>query len=151
MMTRHIIAVCLFLFSPALAEQAPITIDGRFDDWAGLTPIASDPAGDGGSGIDLIQIWASDEPDQLFIRMDGTAEFDLSENNNLSIYIDTDEDSTTGLLHDGIGAELLFEFGERTGRFFTNTTTNPTTITTAPGPAHHHHHHKYQHPGTQHR
>ena len=123
-MTRIFIAACL-LSSPLLAEQAPITIDARFDDWAGLTPLLSDPAGDGGSGIDLVQIWASDEPDQLFIRMDSAAEFDLSENNSLSIYIDTDEDSTTGLLHDGIGAELLFEFGERTGRFFTNTTTNP--------------------------
>ena len=123
-MTRHILIVCV-LSSPLLAEQAPITIDARFDDWAGLTPLVIDPAGDGGSGIDLIQVWASDEPDQLFIRMDGAAEFDLSENNNLSIYIDTDQDSTTGLLHDGIGAELLFEFGERTGRFFTNTTTNP--------------------------
>ena len=50
-MTRHILIVCV-LSSPLLAEQAPITIDARFDDWAGLTPLTSDPAGDGGSGIE---------------------------------------------------------------------------------------------------
>jgi hypothetical protein len=100
------------------AEQVPISIDGSAADWAGATVAHTDPAGDGGgSGIDLRRLWLSDDERSLFVRFETTAEIDLSENNALRIYLDTDANGATGLAVNGIGAELEWRFGERVGFF----------------------------------
>jgi hypothetical protein len=104
--------------SGALADQAPISIDGGLLDWQGIGPAYTDPAGDGGaSGIDLRRIWFADDPGFFFVRLEVTAEIDLSEDNALRLYLDTDGNAGTGLAINGIGAELEWRFGERVGFF----------------------------------
>ena len=108
-----------------MAEDPPITIDGGFFDWLSRPIAWSDPSGDGGSGVDLLQLRISDEPNWLQIYFVALSEYDLTENNGLSILLDTDSDPSTGLQAEGIGAELRFEFGEREGRFYPTVTSNP--------------------------
>jgi endonuclease/exonuclease/phosphatase family metal-dependent hydrolase len=113
----------LFLAVPrAAAEQAPISIDGVFDDWTGVPVAYADAAGDG-LGIDLGRLWIADDDRFLFLRLEVGGEINLSENNDLRIYLDTDNNENTGTWIAGIGAELEWRFGEREGTFFAGGTT----------------------------
>jgi hypothetical protein len=101
------------------AAPAPIVMDGVFDDWSEITPIYEDPAGDGGaSGIDFGRLWVADDPEFLFIRFELGTELLLSDNNSLTIYLDTDMNSSTGLAVNGIGAELKWVFGSQRGWYY---------------------------------
>jgi hypothetical protein len=101
------------------AEQVPIIMDGLLDDWGGVAVAYDDPAGDGGaSGIDLGRLWVADDQDFLFLRFELGTEVDLSENNNLVLYLDTDANSATGLSVAGLGAELEWRYGDRAGTFY---------------------------------
>jgi len=103
----------------ASADQAPISIDGVFGDWADIAPSITDPAGDAPSGdIDFTALSMADDDLFFFIRVDATADFDMSENNALRIYLDTDADASTGFAIGGIGAELQWRAGELEGTFY---------------------------------
>lgn len=116
---RRAAAASWLLASVARADQAPISIDGDLADWGSVAPALVDPAGDGGaSGVDFGRLALADDDRFLFIRVETGAEFDLAENNDLVLYLDTDADETTGLAVAGIGAELQWHFGLRTGTFF---------------------------------
>jgi endonuclease/exonuclease/phosphatase family metal-dependent hydrolase len=107
----------MFLFvSPAAAGQAPIVIDGALADWAAV-PVAYTDAADGGSGVDFGRLWIADDDRFLFLRLEVGDELDLSENNDLRIFLDTDDDADTGTPVAGIGAELEWRFGQRQGFF----------------------------------
>ncbi len=105
--------------SGALADPALIVIDDDFGDWSSVSVAHSDPGGDaGGSQIDFGRLWIADDPRFLFLRIEVGIEIDPSENNDLRLYLDTDANSGTGLLVAGIGAELEWRFGSRSGTFF---------------------------------
>lgn len=111
--------VVLSVATGAAAEQAAIIMDGPLDDWNGVAVAYDDPAGDGGaSGIDFGRLWVADDPDFLFLRFELGTETDLSENNNLILYLDTDANSATGLSVAGLGAELEWRYGDRAGTFY---------------------------------
>ena len=121
---KKIVLITGLLVTPAFAEQAAIDIDGRFDDWSGITAALVDPTGDVSPGaLDIGRVWLADDPDHLAIRIEASTEFDLADRDTLRLLIDTDNDATTGFLSGGFGAELFFDFGDLEGRFFTNTTT----------------------------
>lgn len=110
-------AIVAFLHWPALGEQFPIIIDGLFDDWEGVPTAYEDSADEGGSGIDFRRLWIADDDRFLFLRVEFGDEIDASENNQVRLYLDTDADAMTGLPVGGIGAELEWRLGERTGVF----------------------------------
>ncbi len=111
--------VLLAITTFCAADQQPISIDGLYDDWAAVAPAHQDPTGDGGSnGVDFQRLWIADDPRFLFLRFELGAEVDLSENNGLRIYLDTDANSQTGLAIAGIGAELQWRMGSRSGTFY---------------------------------
>ena len=106
------------LLVPAVvrAESAPIFLDGAFSDWTG--PIEHvDPAGDGGTGTDFRELDLANDADWLFVRFQTTIEVGLQATNNLYLYLDSDMNAGTGLAVGGIGAELQWSFGTRTGCF----------------------------------
>jgi endonuclease/exonuclease/phosphatase family metal-dependent hydrolase len=100
----------------AAAEQVPITIDGALGDWDNVAVLYTDAA-DGGSGADFGRLWIADDDRFLFLRLEMGDEIDLSENNDLRIYLDTDNNGGTGSPVAGIGAELEWRFGDRQGFF----------------------------------
>jgi len=99
------------------AESAPIFLDGTFGDWTGAVEL-TDPAGDGVSGVDLREVDIANDGECLFIRFETTAEVGLQGTNNLVLYLDTDMNAATGTAVNGIGAELRWQFGARTGTFY---------------------------------
>lgn len=100
------LAVCLgVLVSIAMsasAENANIVIDGKFDDWASVPTIATDPADNPGA-IDFISLQAANDEHFVYIR------YTLAESANpqkgAGVYLSIDEDNnpSTGFNPFGLG------------------------------------------------
>ena len=115
----RVIAVALFcLFVPgfALAELAPIQVNGYFDDWSALTQVLDDSNDDSGT-VDFGRVWVANDQDYLYIRFEIEGEVQPDEQQNMRLYLDTDMNAGTGTAFNGIGAELMWEFGWREGTF----------------------------------
>ncbi len=102
--------------SAAHADLAPIQLDGFFDDWANVTPLCMDPAGDGGT-VDFRNVAVANDQDYLYIRFEVTGNVQPDEQQNMELYLDTDLNAATGTAFGGIGAELYWKFGLQTGTF----------------------------------
>ncbi len=115
-----VVASLILLLLPvtAFSQAARIFIDGDFSDWQNLIPIYTDPIGDQVSGdIDFGQLWIANDERFLFLRIEVGAEINLQNDNDLILFLDTDNNPTTGTQIHGIGAELEWNFGDRTGIF----------------------------------
>jgi hypothetical protein len=97
-----------------------IVIDGTFDDWAsvpiGITDDQEAPA----AGTDFKDVWATSDANYIYIRFTLYAPGDPSTFLN-NIFIDADDDSSTGYGAFGIGSEMLIQSGagyqEKNGGF----------------------------------
>ncbi|MEN8007791.1 MAG: endonuclease/exonuclease/phosphatase family protein [Candidatus Krumholzibacteriota bacterium] len=107
---------CLLVPGFALANLEPIHLDGNFDDWAGLTAVHDDSNDDSGT-VDFGRIWVANDQDYLYIRFETEGNVQPDEQQNMRLYIDTDMNAGTGTSFNGIGAELMWEFGWREGTF----------------------------------
>ena len=98
----------------------PINIDGQFQDWENVTLAYSDMAGDGMSA-DFADVKITYDQEFLFIYFSfHNGEYLMQDWNAFHLYIDVDNDSSTGLDYNGIGAELDWTFGQREGVFYSN-------------------------------
>lgn len=105
------------------AQALPISIDGEFDDWDGASVLYDYEQVRGELPDDKLsvkQIHAANDEDFLFLRIKFDRETQLQENNAIALYLDTDFDTSTGYQSDSLGAELKWEFGERSGQFYTD-------------------------------
>jgi exonuclease III len=99
-------------------QAARIIVDGAFEDWQGIQPAYEDlPGSTPDGGIDLGRLWITNDEHYLFLRLEVGAEILVQEDNRLTLYIDSDDDPTTGLAVRGIGAEVRWMFGGREGVF----------------------------------
>lgn len=94
------------------SQSARIYVDGEGDDWTDLSVRQSD-VGDGA----IERLWMAHSEQHLFLRLAVDEALNLQENNDLTLFLDTDNDPTTGRDTLGVGAELVWTFGERAGRF----------------------------------
>jgi len=113
----RLICILTVIFSVALdfsllAQQ--IVIDEQFQDWSDAPTNISD-LNDNLSGIDIENLAISNDENYLFIQFTLDDEIQLQENNFLSLYIDSDQNKNTGFQTEGIGAEISFYFGDRSG------------------------------------
>ena len=113
--------VLLFLTFSAFAllceAQTPIFIDENFDDWQGKMQY-NDATADqlsGRIGIQNVQVYNDNQ--YLFLKIELSQEIKIQENNSLSLYIDTDMNPNTGYKIKGIGAEIGYNFGERSAYY----------------------------------
>lgn len=98
----------------AASESLPIQIDGAFADWNGAA--ATDPAGDPGtSGVDFTSLWIANDVVRLFIRFDTGVEIEPDEGHDVRVLLDTDDNAFTGVAAFGVGAELIWSLGQRSG------------------------------------
>jgi len=103
---------------PASASL-PIQVDGVFVDWLPSAVTVVDPAGDAGSsGIDFRTLAVANDGVSLFIHFDTTVEVQPDEEQDIRIVLDTDDDPMTGLAVGGLGAELVWSLGQRTGTLY---------------------------------
>jgi endonuclease/exonuclease/phosphatase family metal-dependent hydrolase len=110
-------ALLLAPASPARGDSEPILPDGDVSEWTGA-PFATDPAGDGdGSGVDFRTLYVANDTERLFLRFDTTAEVQPDEQQNITVALDTDANPATGQPVGSIGAELVWNLGQRSGTF----------------------------------
>jgi len=103
-----------FLFSLILCGH-PINIDGLFDDWQNVPLAYSDQYGDGISA-DYSTLKVTYDSEFLFIYFKfHEGEVLMQDWNDFHLYVDADSDSSTGHYVHGIGAELEWIFGDRSG------------------------------------
>lgn len=106
-----------FVTVNATAQQAlPIAIDGQFDDWTSDAIELSDASNDD-SGVDFLRFEASNDDDYLFLLLELADEVNLTSSNEITIYLDTDQNANTGDFINGIGAELTINIGSREAEY----------------------------------
>lgn len=96
-------------------------MDGNFDDWKSIPADYADPEGDGKfNGIDIRDIKIRDDKDNLYIYVEVTREISIQNDNNLTLLIDTDNNLQTGKKINGIGCDLRWDFGRRSGTLYSS-------------------------------
>ncbi len=95
------------------AQPAQVYIDGKGADWTALSARHED-AGDG-DNLRLEQLWVAHTERRLFLRLAVASPINLEENNDLTLYLDADNNPTTGTSALGLGAEVEWTFGARRG------------------------------------
>jgi endonuclease/exonuclease/phosphatase family metal-dependent hydrolase len=123
MKTSNILPIVFFFFTNVFSQSLPIFLDGRTNDWNVSVPTYVDDENDG-NFFDFKYFSVTNDEQFLFIRLNLTPENKLIEDNIISLYIDGDNNNSTGVSINGIGAELRWDFGLRIGQFFKNGTTN---------------------------
>jgi hypothetical protein len=102
----------------ASGEAARIYINGRFDDWEGVSPVYEDASGDQASGdIDFGRLYITNDEKWLHLSLEVGTEVNIQGDNLISIFFDTDNDASTGQPWHGLGAEVGWTFGNRIGFF----------------------------------
>ena len=110
--------ISLLLFISFAAASDPIIIDGLWSDWDSIPIAVTDQEGDY-NGDDWAELKISNDAEFLFLKIVLHSEETLLQNwNNFHLYIDSDVDSLTGDPFRGIGAELKWHFGDRSGQYF---------------------------------
>jgi len=117
------IIITTSLINISFSQSLPIFLDGKTEDWNISVPTYVDIVGDGNQ-FDFRYFSVTNDEEFLFIKLHLTPEMKLLENNLLSIYIDGDNNIATGVTANGIGAELKWDFGIRSGQFYKGGTTN---------------------------
>ncbi|MCP4120663.1 MAG: hypothetical protein GY751_02795, partial [Bacteroidetes bacterium] len=120
---------------PNVANQVTITIDGNFAEWAGFSNAITDADDVADSaGPDWLDIKVKNNGDSLFLYFTSANGFDLP-SANLNIYIDADNNASTGYSIGNIGSDLLIQGtevfqqspGVNKGGLLTTISAEPTT------------------------
>lgn len=89
------LAVFALVAGSASAENAKITIDGNFGDWANVPNIATDPADNPGS-IDFVSLQVANDAGFIYIRYTLAESANPQKGAGVYLAIDEDNNSATG-------------------------------------------------------
>jgi endonuclease/exonuclease/phosphatase family metal-dependent hydrolase len=111
------------LAGPAAAETTAWRLDGRLDDWPDRALHVPDPTGDprrpaagDQPGRDITALYARVEASALHVGLRFSTVEDGDEEPGLLLLIDADRDVDTGRRIGRLGAELVWDVGDRTGQ-----------------------------------
>lgn len=119
--TVILLTICL-VSTQTFAQN--ILIDENFSDWDSVTTYAEDPAGDNNqSEIDILKLAVTNDNNYIYFYIKAGEEFQFQDFNNVTLYIDSDNDAATGLqvAPQNIGADFTFTFGQRNGMYYGGT------------------------------
>ena len=95
-------------------------MDGEFSDWEDVSYLYEDAVGDvAAGGVDFEGLKILNDETFLYLYIELNFEINLQESLNSTLYIDTDNNSATGLAIGSIGAELTWNFAAKSGMFYT--------------------------------
>jgi exonuclease III len=112
-MIRGVIVAFIILVNIHLGE-AQIVIDGFFDEWSAVDRL-DDRIGDDGNGVDILSVSLADDAERLYVLLDLDRELNYQQDGALAIYIDTDNNSSTGVSRGRLGYEVAYLLGDRRG------------------------------------
>jgi len=109
----------LFLASGLLlySQENSILFDGHTSDWQEQHYLSYDDPDNDGESIELESLKITNDGAHLYIQFTLKEDLLLNSNNDLTLYLDTDQNLETGYEAGNIGAELQWRFGDRKGDF----------------------------------
>lgn len=99
-----------------VTKPARIYVDEEGEDWNDVSTQHNDA--DDAEGVDIERLWMAHAEQHFFLRLELGESINLQEGNDLTLYLDTDNDPGTGRQTLGIGAELSWTFGQRSGQVY---------------------------------
>ena len=123
---KLLVLVFALMFSSALSQEISenIMIDGKFSDWVDFPSVYVDKKGDGDEGgVDFRTLKMTDDDKYIYFYIETGKELSIQNSEGLKIYIDADNDYTTGEEKNRLGSELIWNFEEKKGRFVGSSTT----------------------------
>lgn len=114
---KHIINIFL---SISFYINAQIIIDEDLNDWNLIQEKVTDPANDGSGSIDFTEFKSTNDSEYLYLKFNTGKELNLQDNSKIVLYIDIDNNTGTGMTINGIGADISYDFGQRTGYYHRN-------------------------------
>lgn len=119
-MKKIITGIVLLLIAFSLnAQKVSIVLDGNTSDWKDPAADMQDSKGDG-ANIDITSLSVNSDTQFLYLRFTLNADLLLNSDNDLWLYIDTDNNASTGTAIQGIGSDLRWHFGGRQGWYRDN-------------------------------
>lgn len=113
---KSIIIFFLLLNLVFNSHAQQIYLDDDFSDWSAIPVLHQDKSGDGGvSDIDFRVLKMHNSDQFLYIYLEVSKVINIQSSNSIVMYLDTDNQTSTGQLIYGIGAELSYNFGNRSG------------------------------------
>lgn len=108
----------LFVASATIgySQENTLFFDGKTDDWNRHYEEIDDSGQDGGS-IELSSLKVTNDEDNIYVNFTLEEELLLNSDNDLTLYLDTDQDASTGYSVENLGAELSWQFGNRYGYY----------------------------------
>ena len=100
----------LFALSTSFAQSLPIVMDGYYGDWSSSNFDYTDNTNEGGI-VDFYDMSVANDDDFLYVRFRVNQEIDLTDNNVLTLHLDTDNNANTAL-PDG-NSDFYFAYAER--------------------------------------
>ncbi len=117
MMKYGWIIILLLINQQVVAQALPIVLDGFYDDWNTSNFNYTDNTNDGGA-IDFYDMSVTNDEDFLYVRFRLNMELDLTDNNVITLHLDTDNNTSTGSFVHGIGTDLRVNFGFRSANLY---------------------------------
>ncbi len=114
-MTKLLISYMIF-FTISFAQQ--INLDEDFSDWTDETLLFSDLLNDNQASIDFGSFYVNDDERFIYFLLEVGPEINLQENNSITLFIDTDNNPSTGLSKDNLGIDFEFTFGDKRGKLY---------------------------------
>jgi hypothetical protein len=120
-LVMFMVTIFIFFSIPLFSQAANIFVDGIFQDWQALAPVYEDPIGDRLFGdLDFGRLWVTNTDRFLFFNIEVSGDINIQDQNEIALYLDTDNNLATGLQIHGIGAEFEWHFGPKGGVYHGN-------------------------------
>ncbi len=97
-----------------------IIIDENFDDWSNISNKTVDPINDANGLIDYKEMNIWNDSVYLYINFEINSEVNLQESSKILLNVDIDNNSNTGKSINGIGADVIYDYGQRNGYYIRN-------------------------------
>jgi endonuclease/exonuclease/phosphatase family metal-dependent hydrolase len=113
---KHIGTIIAMMIVIVPMSISQILVDEEYSDWISDNLRYTDDLNDGQNNqIDFGRLWVDHCDTYLFISVELNKELIIQSDNNLRLYIDIDNDLSTGSNIRGIGADLIYRFSDRRG------------------------------------
>ena len=109
--------VLFFSISLCALNAQVIFLDGQFNDWSNPDLVIEDGT-DNPSAINVHKLEVQFDDEYVYFKIELDREILLQQNNDILLGVDFDANPQTGLDHGNIGAEWVFNFGNRSGFLF---------------------------------
>ena len=120
-MKRFLLFILLTSFILS-AQNKRVLLDENFSDWDNIQTGFTDTANDKGSGnLDIKSVKVYNDDKYVFFMIETAEKYNLTNENYITLNIDLDNNSSTGQSINGIGADLVYNFGTRAGTYSAST------------------------------